>query len=83
MSSLARPDDLRRWVDNQRAAATRERDEALRTGYVDDPVSAGLELMILAGGLYGWPIPKDDFEEREDEAEREAWRRLRERLGKR
>lgn len=83
MTSEATRKDLRRWVDNWRAAADREREEARRSGYVDDPIAAGLDLIALASYLHGWPIPKDPFQDREDEAEQEAWSRLREALGKR
>ena len=70
-------EDLRRWAENHRAAVEREREEIRGGAYVDDPIKAGLGLIALAVRLHGWPVPVDPVRQREDEAAREAWDRLR------
>ena len=77
----ASPDDLRRWVENQRAAGERERRAARDGAYARDPVRAALDLIALAGERFGWPVPEDEIRRREDEVARERWARLREALG--
>lgn len=74
-------EDLRRWVEDQRAAAERERASARQRGFSGDPIRAGLELIDLAAELHGWPIPEDPVTLREDELARERWVRLRRALG--
>lgn len=75
--SPMRPEDLRRWVGDQRAAAERERAAVRVGGFSTDPIAAGLDLIDLAAELYGWPIPEDPVTRREDELVRERWVRLR------
>jgi len=75
--------DLRRWAENQRAAAERERSAVRDRGFSPDPISAGFELIDLAAELYGWPVPEDPVTRREDELARERWVRLRRALGSR
>lgn len=72
-----RPEDLRRWVEDQRAAAVRERAAVRAGGFSPDPIAAGLDLIDLAADLHGWPIPEDPVTRREDELARERWVRLR------
>lgn len=81
MPSPGNPEELKRWVENQRAAAERERQQALGGSFVRDPVRAGLDLIALAARLHGWPIPEDPVRQREDELARERWSRLRKALG--
>lgn len=78
-----RPEDLRRWVEDQRAAAERERVAARDRGFSRDPIRAGLELIDLVIELHGWPIPEDPVTQREDELAWEQWVRLRRALGDR
>lgn len=77
------PEDLRRWVADQRAAAERERAEVREEGFSPDPIGAGFDLIELAAELYGWPVPEDSVTQREDELVRERWVRLRRALGAR
>jgi hypothetical protein len=81
MRSTPRPEDLRRWVENQRAAQVRERESAREMGFSPDPVQAALDLIELAATLHGWPIREDAVKRREDEAARQQWDRLRKALG--
>jgi len=81
MSTTMPPEDLRRWVGNQRAAQERVRESAREAGFVQDPIQAALDLIELASALHGWPVPEDEVRQREDEHAREAWARLRESLG--
>lgn len=83
MSSEASLEDLRRWIDNQRAVEERQREEARDSGYIADPIAAALDLIAFDARLHGWPIPRNPLQEREDEAARETWSRLREALGHR
>ena len=75
--STGSPQELRRWVDDKRAAEERER-EAVRGGsFARDPVRAALDLIAVAGRIHGWPIPVDAVRRREDELARERWSNLR------
>lgn len=75
------PEDLRRWVEDKRAAEVRERQEARGGSFTRDPVRAALDLIAIAGRLHGWPIPPDPVRQREDELARERWNRLRRAFG--
>jgi hypothetical protein len=81
MPTAGTPEDLRRWVENQRAAQEREREAARESGYAADPVQAGFDLIDLAAEVLGWPIPEDEVRRRETEHAREQWARLRKALG--
>lgn len=77
------PQDIRRWVENHRAAQERERQEVRERGtVVADPIAASLSLIALAGRLHGWPVPVSEVDEREDELARQRWDKLRARWGK-
>jgi hypothetical protein len=76
-----RQDDLRRWADDQRASAERERAEARERSFAPDPIEAALDLIALGAELQGWPVPDDPVTRREDELARERWVRLRRALG--
>ncbi|HUP48358.1 MAG TPA: hypothetical protein VNA04_06170 [Thermoanaerobaculia bacterium] len=75
------PSDIRRWVENHRAAARRE--EAERRGRPLPPGQAfrwAMELLRIHEALHGSPFGRrDPVAEREDAQAREAWARLRER----
>lgn len=75
------PENLRRWVEDKRAAEVREREAARGGSFARDPVRAALDLIAIAGRLHGWPIPPDAVRRREDEIARERWSRLRRALG--
>ncbi len=78
------PQDIRRWVENYRAAQERERQEVRERGsFVADPIAASLGLIALAGRLHGWPPPVSEVDEREGELARERWSRLRSAWGER
>lgn len=79
--SAGPPADLRRWIEDQRAAQEREREQARGGAFARDPVRAALDLIAVAGRLHGWPIPPDAVRRREDEIARERWARLRRALG--
>lgn len=81
MPSTSSPEDLRRWVEDRRAAGERERQQARAGGFARDPIRAALDLIAVAGRLHGWPIPEDPVRQREDELARERWARLRQALG--
>lgn len=81
MVSTSTPEDLRRWVEDKRAAEAREHEAARGGSLARDPVRAALDLIAIAGRLYGWPIPPDAVRQREDELARERWARLRKALG--
>lgn len=81
MTSTSTPEDLRRWVEDKRAAKARERQAARGGSFTPDAVQAALDLIAIAGRLHGWPIPPDPVKEREDELARERWARLRKALG--
>ena len=73
------PEDLRRWVENHRAAAARERalmrDKPLPPS---EAFAAALSLMLLNESLNGSPFDRTDpVSEREDEEARAAWAKLR------
>lgn len=80
MASM-RPEDLRRWVMQKRAAAERERAEVRRGSFSPDPIGAALDLIALGGELHGWPFPEDPVTLREDDLARKRWARLRRALG--
>jgi hypothetical protein len=77
----ANPEDLRRWVEDKRAAEAREREAVRGSSFARDPIRAALDLIAIAGRLHGWPIPPDPVRQREDELARERWARLRKALG--
>jgi hypothetical protein len=77
----ANPEDLRRWVEDKRAAEAREREAARGSSFARDPIRAALDLIAIAGRLHGWPIPPDPVRQREDDLARERWARLRKALG--
>lgn len=77
MTSKPTTEELRRWAGNHRAAVEREREEIRGGSYVADPIKAGLGLIALAARLQGWPVPVDPVRQREDDAARETWDRLR------
>jgi len=81
MPSSSSPEDLRRWVEDRRAAEEREQQAARQGGFARDPVRAALDLMAIAGRMHGWPIPEDVVRRREDELARDRWDRLRHALG--
>lgn len=81
MPSRSDPESLRRWVEDRRAAAERERQAAREDGFARDPVRAALDLIAVAGRMHGWPIPEDAVRRREDELARDRWDRLRQALG--
>jgi hypothetical protein len=75
-------DDLRRWVDDRRAAAALERSEARSAPLAPaSAIAAALALVALFGRLHGWPAAADPVSEREDEQARENWNRLRRAFG--
>lgn len=83
MSAKTSPEDIRRWAENLRAVEERARDEARERGYVADSIAASLDLIAFASRLHGWPLPRDPLREREDEAVRDTWQRLREAFSRR
>jgi hypothetical protein len=77
-------DDLRRWINDRRAAAALERsEEGSAPPASASAVAAALALVALFGRLHGWPSPDDPVSEREDEHARANWARLRLALGNR
>lgn len=78
---MSTPEDLRRWIEDKRAAGERERQEARHVGFARDPIAAALDLIGIAGRLHGWPLPEDAIRRREDELARARWERLRRALG--
>lgn len=71
------PEQARRWIASRRAGADREMDELRRAGA--DPRKAirqALELIALMKELHGWPLPEDPVSQRENEAARDSWVRL-------
>jgi hypothetical protein len=79
-----RAEDIRRWVEGQRAAA--EASQALdEAGPVEPRVSwaQALSLIALIGQSIGWPVPPDEVRRRADEQAALAWSRLRAVNGKR
>lgn len=82
MTSKATLEELRRWVDDRRASAEREREEVRASGaFVEDPIGAAIDLIAIAGEMYGWPLPEDPVTQRENEIAWESWARLRRALG--
>jgi hypothetical protein len=76
-----RAEDLRRWVENQRAAEARVREEQRRRGpRPQEAIAGALDLTAVAARLHGWPLPEDDVSRREDERLYDCWHRLRQRL---
>jgi hypothetical protein len=73
------PDDIRRWADDYRAAAARERAELRnRPLSPSDAFEAALSLLALYEKLHGSPFERiDPVSEREDAEAREAWAKLR------
>jgi hypothetical protein len=70
--------ELRRWVDDRRAAERRE--HACALGVVPDPsraLAAALRLIAIARARHGWPLPTDPHAAAEDERAWTAWARLR------
>lgn len=82
MTSGMTPEQIRRWAENMRQAEERIREEIRSGGYGGDPIAAAFGLAVFAAQLHGWPIRRDPVSEREDEAVRETWARLREAYGK-
>jgi len=73
------PEDIRRWVENHRAAAARERalirDKPLPSS---EAFAAAFSLMVLNETLNGSPFERrDPVSEREDAEMYEAWAKLR------
>lgn len=83
MLSTPTQDDLRRWVEDRRAAGERELQEAREGRSARDSIGAALDLIDLAGRLHGWPIPEDPVRRRESALARARWARLRRILGDR
>lgn len=81
MASASHREDLRRWAENWREAAARDRDSALVHARGRDSVLLALDLIAIAGALHGWPIPEDRVRLREDELRRSRWLGLRRALG--
>jgi hypothetical protein len=74
----ASPEQLRRWVEDRRAAERREHRE--QVGIVPSPAQslvAALRLIALARRRHGWPSPTDPTAVAEDERAWAAWARLR------
>ena len=61
-----RPEDLRRWVAQERDAERFERAMARDRDIVPNPIAAALDLIRLAGRLQGWPVEEDPVSRRED-----------------
>jgi hypothetical protein len=75
--------DLRRWVEGQRAAERRQRDELARSPLTPGQAFAqGLALAAFASRLQGWPIAESESDRRADLEAYDRWARLRRRLGK-
>lgn len=74
-----RPEDIRRWDENQRAAAARERAEARAHPLSPSEAwAAALALLVFDEEMNGSPFDRDDpVTRREDEAMWEAWAKLR------
>ena len=73
------PDDIRRWAENHRAAAARERELAREHPLSPaDSFAAAMSLLVLFEKLHGSPFDRrDPVSEREDAESREAWTKLR------
>jgi hypothetical protein len=74
-----RPEDIRRWDRNQRAAATRERGETRQHPLTAaEAWQAALALVAFDERLNGSPFERvDPVSTREDEEMRETWMKLR------
>lgn len=73
------PEDIRRWVENHRVAAARER-ELMRDKPLppSEAFAAAFSLMVFNEQLNGSPFERiDPVSEREDEEARAAWAKLR------
>jgi hypothetical protein len=77
MSSSSTRDNLRRWVEDQRAGEERERQEAREKGLASNSIAAAFDLIDLAARLHGWPIPEDPVRRRDVELARDRWDRVR------
>jgi hypothetical protein len=72
------PEDLRRWVENQRAAEALIREEQRRRGpQPEEAIASALSLIEIGAHLHGWPAPEDEVSRREDETLYDCWHRLR------
>jgi Flp pilus assembly protein TadD len=65
--------NLRRWVEDRRAVAARERAEARSTAPADSSIAQALALVALYGRLHGWPVPEDAISRREDAQAYDRW----------
>jgi len=74
-----RPEDIRRWDRNQRAAAARERVATREHPLTaSEAWAAALALVAFDEKLNGSPFQREDpVSSREDEEMREAWAKLR------
>lgn len=71
-------EDLRRWVENYRAAEELQREELRHNPPTrEKSIQTALELIAVAASLHGWPFPTTVVDEREDLEVAEAWMRLR------
>jgi hypothetical protein len=70
-----RPEDIRRWAEDRKAAELREH-AALLVGPCLS-ATAGLDLILLASQLHGWPLPIEPADAAEDERVWRDWDRLR------
>jgi hypothetical protein len=80
-TSPRNPEGIRRWVENCRAVAARDRSQTGAGIDAASPVRMALDLIAIARTLQGWPIPRDAVSRREDELRWHYWSRLRETLG--
>jgi len=68
---------LRRWVEDRRAAESRERAERRSAGASSaETIAQALALVALYGRLHGWPAREDEISCREDLQMYERWHRL-------
>jgi hypothetical protein len=75
------PADLRRWIDNRRAAARVEAGHAAQAwGRPEDAIGHALALIALYGELHGWPPAPDPVGEAEDLIAWDRFARLRRRV---
>lgn len=74
------PNDIRRWVENHRAAA-KERELAREQRLTpQQSFAAAMALLVFDEAMNGSPFGRvDPVSEREDEEARAAWAKLRER----
>lgn len=78
-----RAEDVRRWVNAHRAAASHEH---LFAGTAPSPEVSwrqALSLIALVGRMVGWPVEPDAIRRREDESAAQTWLRLRAACGRR